>query len=409
MSLHGQMLTYGMIRGTTAPLFHVDDPSIHGGKACNCVCPECGEDLKARRGGHNKHHFAHVSGRECHYARMTALHLLAQQVLERDKVVMLPEYKTEYVSHEAEVRTFDRVDLERVYKDNTSTRKPDCACYNKGRNKPLWVEIYCRHKVNSERQEDIIRRKEYCIEIDFHDLLAIDYNEEIVIKRLTQDTSHRKWICCPKWDEENELLKEEAIGLMQKREEERIALSVDQFGARSTPIRKDKTIVNVDLPLTQPIAKDKLVNRLDTLLKNESDVVTRDIVKEIWSASNAKREQYQDSAAFSNYISTHRYSILTQGETYELFKYAIVIAITRLENEGRSDLVDILLTDQDVRRQYLIFMSLYIERSLLFQYEYVEDLRKQFPDICRIYRDPTHNGANESLKEIWNITTKIPI
>lgn len=224
MSTHGEMLTQGLKKGTERELLSIDD--VPNGNKCGCVCPECGAPLIAKNGGKGgprskTHHFAHADGyKECGKARMTALHLLAQNVLARDKRVMLPKFEKEYVAHDAELKEFDSVILEEVFKDETSTRKPDCTCYKEGSEKPLWVEIYCRHKVNFERQADIIRRGEYCIEIDFNDLLATDYNEEIVIKRLTQDTTHRRWICCPVWEKENEeKRREEELEVERERRE----------------------------------------------------------------------------------------------------------------------------------------------------------------------------------------------
>lgn len=221
MSVHGEMLTYGILK-SDGHQYHIDDSRIQRGKTCNCVCPECGEDLLAKRGGHNKHHFAHVSGKDCRYAPMTALHLKAQELLERDRKVMLPIYEKNFVVKMAELKEFDKVILEQVYKDESSTRKPDCTCYKNGSKQTLWVEINCRHKVDSERKADIERIGAYCIEIDFKDLLGTDYSEQDIIDRLTKDIDHRRWINCPIWDaeEEREQRKEEERLREQQRIEE---------------------------------------------------------------------------------------------------------------------------------------------------------------------------------------------
>lgn len=203
--VHPQLrLRYALLKGTAQVLHFIDD--VPNGLKCNCICPHCGNELVARNNPINKreHHFAHRGGADCKGARMTALHMLAQNVLERDKIVMLPSYNTEYVTHDAQLKVFDDVVLEQVWKDESSTRKPDCVCSQKDGKIPLWVEIFCRHKVDDIREQDIRRRQVYCIEIDFSDLLAIEYTEEDVINRLTIDTEHRKWISCPVWDKENE-------------------------------------------------------------------------------------------------------------------------------------------------------------------------------------------------------------
>ena len=210
--MHGEMLTYGLRNGTERDLVFIED--AENGKNCGCVCPCCGHDLVAKNGGSKKEsHFAHASGAECGGARMTALHMLAQQVLEREKKVMLPAYDKKYSKHNAQPRTFDRIELEEVCKNEDSTRRPDCVGYKDGSDQTLWIEIYCRHKLDDDKIEDIRNRRQYCIEIDFSDLLEAENNaEEIIPKRLEndvyhrliEDSSHSKWICCPVWDNENE-------------------------------------------------------------------------------------------------------------------------------------------------------------------------------------------------------------
>lgn len=239
--MHDKMLTYGLKRGTTDELLFIDDSQVPNGLDCDCVCPHCQHDLIARNGGKKKtHHFAHTSGADCGGARMTALHMLAQKVLERDKVVMLPAYNTEYVTHEALQKEFANVVLEQVWKDESSTRKPDCVCTQEDATYPLWVEIYCRHKVDTERKEDIRRREVYCIEIDFKDLLGTEYTEQDVIERLTKDTEHREWISCPVWDRENEAKCQQALA-----EEEREAKEAEELRAASKKeYQRLETIVN---------------------------------------------------------------------------------------------------------------------------------------------------------------------
>ena len=68
---------------------------VKRGLACNCRCPKCKELLIARLGheGGRQRHFAHQRGSDCHGAYMTALHMLAEQILEKEKAVMVPAYK----------------------------------------------------------------------------------------------------------------------------------------------------------------------------------------------------------------------------------------------------------------------------------------------------------------------------
>ena len=218
---HPQLrLRYALMKGTSHESCFVDD--VPNGLKCNCVCPHCGKDLIAKNNPNNKResHFAHTSGADCPGARMSALHLLAQDILAETKQVMLPEYNGVYYHHDAELKTFDRISKEEICKHEDSTRRPDCIGYNDSKGGYIWIEIYCRHKIDATKKAEIRKQQQYCTEIDFSDLLKTNYTEEDVKNRLLE-TSHREWICCPVWDAEEERLKAEVEAEMQAAEEER--------------------------------------------------------------------------------------------------------------------------------------------------------------------------------------------
>lgn len=221
--MHEEMLTYGLKEGTTNKLLHIDSEDVPNGKSCGCVCPHCHHPLIARnRGKKNEHHFAHI-GDTCIGARMTALHLLAQNVLAERKVVMLPEYHKTFVVEDAQVRTFNDVTLEEYSKVEDVVLRPDCVCRKDESSEPLWVEIYCRHKVDDFKRKEIQSRRTYCVEVDFRDLLKTTYTENDVIARLETDSTHKEWICCPAWDdleERGRLKEEEELREQQRLEEE---------------------------------------------------------------------------------------------------------------------------------------------------------------------------------------------
>lgn len=222
MRQHDEILLYGLRVGTKNELVHIDVAA--NGKHCNCLCPHCGAPLVAKNQGEggryrkNIHHFAHDRGYEpCGQGGMTALHIMAQNILAEEKKVMLPKYTKEYVQHPATLQAFEEVRLEDVCKTENSTRRPDCNClpYN---NSSLWVEVFCTNYMRGEREQDIKRLKQYCIEIDFSDLLDTDYTKESVRERLLTKSDDRKWICHPEWDEE-ERKKEEEEKLKQEEEQ----------------------------------------------------------------------------------------------------------------------------------------------------------------------------------------------
>ena len=219
------MLTYGLKRGTKDVLMHID--SVPNGKSCDCECPHCHRPLIARnRGKKKEHHFAHASGADCGKGRMTALHIMAQNILKREKKVMLPEYRGKYVQKEAQIKFFKDVRLEEFCKVEDVGLRPDCNCIPENPEAPtLWVEIYCRHKVDDTKKKEIKDRNQYCVEVDFRDLLDEEYTEDDVIRRLEKESGHKEWICCPVWDdlERQEIIKaEERSRELVRQKQERV-------------------------------------------------------------------------------------------------------------------------------------------------------------------------------------------
>ena len=84
------------------PLTYALDPSdkmvhissVKRGLDCRCRCSKCNEYLEAKLGyGGRQAHFAHKKDSDCHGAYMSALHKLAEQIIEEEKAVMVPKYK----------------------------------------------------------------------------------------------------------------------------------------------------------------------------------------------------------------------------------------------------------------------------------------------------------------------------
>lgn len=210
--MHGEMLTYGLKRGTKSELLYVDN--VPNGLGCDCVCPHCHHELMAKNGGSkNTHHFAHASGADCGGARMTALHMMAQNVLMREKKVMLPDYNGEYYQEVINGVDFDEVLLEQSHNLQDTNLRPDCVGIKRvgGNEHHLWIEICVTHEVDEQKQKHIRDARIACIEIDLSDMLDADYTKESVTQRLLDRKEDRVWICCPKCDkkEEQERQKEE--------------------------------------------------------------------------------------------------------------------------------------------------------------------------------------------------------
>ena len=192
-------LTYGLDENGT--LIHVDD-AIRG-KGCNCVCPDpqCKAKLVAKQGAKNKWHFAHDNGADCIGGRMTALHKLAQQIIQEEKKIRTPRYEDFYYKQEPEIITFDEVLVEQHIKTSEIDRRPDCVGVLNGTS--LWIEIKVTHEVDEVKQCDIIKENICCMEVDLSDLVEIDYTREQVRMRLFSPSEYR---CC-RWINNPELLR----------------------------------------------------------------------------------------------------------------------------------------------------------------------------------------------------------
>lgn len=205
-------LTYGLYPSTKR-LIHIED--AENGLACGCVCPECGDKLEAVNNGLKRaHHFRHSNGADCPNARMTALHMLAQQVLMEEKCVKLPAYKAQYYQHKAEKKYFDTVELETRFQTSNYLLRPDCIGHNE--ESSIWVEIFVTHLVNEEKRKVIKENDITCIEFDFSDLKDTDYTINDIKKRLL-DENFCQWVNAPEYDKLNSQCKENFLRQQSER------------------------------------------------------------------------------------------------------------------------------------------------------------------------------------------------
>ena len=154
-------LTYALREGH---LSHVS--KVERGLQCNCTCPCCGQRLIARKGSKVSHHFAH-EGAECSHGFETVLHIMAKEILEQEKRLMLPpvylfgkEHNEARLYSDAKLQTFDEVVLEKRYSDVI----PDIIMRNRGR--CLIIEIFVTHEVDEAKLRKIKKSDISAIEID---------------------------------------------------------------------------------------------------------------------------------------------------------------------------------------------------------------------------------------------------
>lgn len=187
-------LTYG--EDSNGRLVHVDD--VLSGLACDCTCPGCGASLIARKGKKNQHHFAHANGADCSGARMTALHMLAQQIIQEEKKIRTPWFK-DYYEDPSKLIYFESVLLEQRIEKTEINRRPDCIGIIKNGDKQyeVWIEVKVKHGIDENKKNDIIKLGAICMEIDISNLLTERYTEDSIRKALFDEYDNKKWINYP--------------------------------------------------------------------------------------------------------------------------------------------------------------------------------------------------------------------
>ena len=200
-------LTYG--KNQEGRLVHIED--VPSGLECNCVCPECGAELIARKGKTRQKHFAHANRADCAGARMTALHMLAQQIIQEEKKIRTPRYQGKHIYRPEENIVFSEVKLEMQYQEEDVNRRPDCVGIDG--DKQLWIEIKVKHGIDNAKLADIKAHGIMCIEIDLHSLLKKEYTEKDVHDILLTETGDdmREWINNPVYAADDERAREEFI------------------------------------------------------------------------------------------------------------------------------------------------------------------------------------------------------
>ena len=375
-------------------LLFVDD--VPNGLKCNCVCSHCGKELIARNNPRNKreHHFAHRGGADCKGARMTTLHKLAQQVIKEERRIMLPAYDKQFVQKGARLGTYDEVELEVLCKAENSNRRPDCIGYNDNRRQNTWIEIFCQHQIDPIKREEIIQNRQYCIEINFKDLLNTNYTKESVKNRLLTCFEDREWICHPEWDDE-EKRKEEEEKRIQEEEQKKRDEEIKRFLEKSE--RKQE-----ELKRKQEAERRKQAERL----KNQSRA----------SASNTspKTIRINDSASKSQNSGIHDWvmyakSLYAEGSGRETFYSTLTREYARvtLENsdpilvkELRTKINELLPRTDFIERFLKIYLEMLIAIWILDKLNHSE-----CPELSRIFVSNQNIRYNiyKTIKRIGNI------
>ncbi len=158
-------LLYGI--GPEDQVLHVNE--VERGKDCNCICPECGNGLIARKGDKNQNHFAHSNGKECKSAPETAIHKLAKSIVhENQEIYLNGEIIFQYANSE----------LEKPFESFI----PDVTIWNK--EEKIFVEIVVTNDVTLEKEEKIKETGVRTLVIDLSwvqmDICKIELEKEVL-------------------------------------------------------------------------------------------------------------------------------------------------------------------------------------------------------------------------------------
>lgn len=200
-----------MNHSSTTPLIYalkdgklVGIGDVPNGARCGCVCPKCGERLVARNGGSQmQHHFAHSADSICVGSAETALHLLAKEVLQEMRTLMLPDY----YGYKGTAIEFDEIILEERQVD--SGLRPDCIGVKNGHR--LWIEIKVNHAVPERKLQYIREHKQGCVEIDFSRFLEDSYTYDDIRRFLTEDKACKEWLYIAGYYEKYEAARQAAL------------------------------------------------------------------------------------------------------------------------------------------------------------------------------------------------------
>ncbi|WP_426370260.1 competence protein CoiA family protein [Pseudocolwellia sp. HL-MZ7] len=180
-------LSYGLKEGK---LVSIND--VEQGLNCECHCPYCEKKLVAKKGDIRKHHFAHYDGDDCHLGQETAIHLLAKDLIAKNKKLMLP---ASYVkveskdiggySHESsyfeqgKITQLENIEIEAPLEGY----QPDLIAVTED-GESIDIEVLVTHAVEQEKAQKQFRSNRLMVEIDLSALSrssSIDEIEQAVI------------------------------------------------------------------------------------------------------------------------------------------------------------------------------------------------------------------------------------
>ena len=183
------------------------------GLKCNCLCPGCGLPLQAKLGhGKKQRHFSHNNAAcDTIVAQQTALHLLAKEIIEKEKKICfppiiigideIPENIIEKDNRYALPKKLVYCEAKTIHCDNVVLEKkisnivPDIIIEKSGRK--CLVEIAVTHFVDDDKSERIRQLDLPVLEIDLSSIYGAEISQEAIRKIIIDNSEFKKWIYNP--------------------------------------------------------------------------------------------------------------------------------------------------------------------------------------------------------------------
>ncbi len=214
---------------------------VASGKACDCVCPACGEDLVAKKGERITDHFAHkASGAGgCGLGIETNAHLWAKAVLGELKQIHLPSIEgkigdRKHQTHKGRSYVFADAVLEKRLGEIV----PDVVLVAAD-GRRLIVEVLVTHACDAEKIAKIRAGAVSAIEVDLSAYRT--QGTEAAVRNALLRTAPRTWLFNPAVDEAETSLKatiaaeRKAAAEARQRAARRAALALRAAEPRLTP------------------------------------------------------------------------------------------------------------------------------------------------------------------------------
>jgi len=172
------------------------------GLACECACPGCGSALVANQGDFKRPYFSHYQSGECTGGYESAVHLMAKQVIEDSKYIMVPEYRrilqrtlpTGDVLSEEIVIPGEKLVFVDVYVEQTlDGLRPDVVGVTDDGTRVL-IEVYVTHAVTNDKRERFAGKN--LIELDLSLLSQDMVANELLFAEEVLSGADREWISC---------------------------------------------------------------------------------------------------------------------------------------------------------------------------------------------------------------------